>query len=89
MCATPLQVVPLPLAEGLAAQCSSSPQAPIEPTVLAAQAAAGAAPLQPFEVRQLPFRAYAVVLTPRYAVQLWWSRHKGAPQLHSVLDTLG
>jgi hypothetical protein len=59
-----LQVVPLPLAEGQPAHCSS-PQAPIEPTLLAAQAGAGAGPLQPFEVRQLPFRAYAVTLTTR------------------------
>lgn len=60
-----MQVVPLPFIERQAEQCSVAPQPPIEPVVLAAQAAAGAAPLQPFELRLLPYRAYAVVVTPR------------------------
>lgn len=63
-----LQVVPLPFAEQQPGQQCSQPEAPIEPVVLAAQAAAAAGPLQPFEVRQLPFRAYAVVLTDRWVV---------------------
>jgi hypothetical protein len=46
--------------------------------VYAAQAAAAAAPLQPFEVRQLPCRAYAVVLTPRYGA----SDHAHAVSIH-------
>jgi hypothetical protein len=60
------QVVPLPFAEQQPGQQCSSSQAPVEPVVLAAQSAAAAAPLQPFEVRQLPYRAYAVVLTDRW-----------------------
>lgn len=63
-----LQVVPLPFidADGsTAATGEDEAQPPIAAAVLAAQAAAGAGPLQPFELRQLPFRAYAVRLTPR------------------------
>jgi hypothetical protein len=40
-------------------------QPPVQQLITAAQEAAGAQPLQPFPVRKLPFRAYAVVLDGR------------------------
>ncbi|KAF6265779.1 ATP adenylyltransferase-domain-containing protein [Scenedesmus sp. NREL 46B-D3] len=64
-----LQIVPLPFQEDQASQQqqqqpqqTSAAQMPVQQLISAAQAAAGAQPLQPFPVRQAPFRAYAAVL---------------------------
>ncbi|WIA11719.1 hypothetical protein OEZ85_011814 [Tetradesmus obliquus] len=56
-----LQIVPLPFDEEEQQQLGVA-QPPVQQLINAAQAAAGAQPLQPFPVRQLPFRAYAVAL---------------------------
>lgn len=62
------QVVPLPFGEEeeQQQQAASVAVCPMHGVVMAAQAAAGAAGLQPFAVRLLPYRAYAVVLEARY-----------------------
>jgi hypothetical protein len=65
------QIVPLPFNEDEATQQqqqqqqADSAQPPVQQLITAAQQSAGAQPLQPFPVRQLPFRAYAVVLDSR------------------------
>lgn len=62
------QIVPLPFSEEQQQQQEQGGTAvcPMHHVVMAAQAAAVAAALQPFAVKQLPYRAYAVVLNPRY-----------------------
>lgn len=64
----PHQIVPLPFNEEEQQQTGVA-QPPVQQLINAAQAAAGAQPLQPFPVRQLPFRAYAVALDNRWVLQ--------------------
>lgn len=61
----PVQIVPLPFDEQQQQPGVHGVAPPVQQLVLDAAAAAGAAPLQPFAVRQLPYRAYAVLLQPR------------------------
>ncbi len=69
-----LQIVPLPFSDEEAAHKQQQQQQctlgvpPLQQVVLDAQSAALAQPLQPFAVRHLPFRAYAVALEPRYGL---------------------
>jgi hypothetical protein len=61
-----MQIVPLPFNEQQQGSSDDSTAAasgpPVLPLVMTAAAAAGAQPLQPFKVQELPFRAYAVLL---------------------------
>lgn len=65
------QIVPLPFSDDNSDQQQQQQQAdchggtPVDHVIMSAQAAAGAAMMQPFSLDKLPYRAYAVVLDRR------------------------
>lgn len=67
LCVLPVQVVPLPFQQDQQQQQQSeSPAAtPLDHVIAAAYTAAAVGPLQPFPLRQLPYRAYAVMIDQR------------------------